>query len=220
MSLDAQLKDFFAQLQSGGLLDNTIVVFVADHGEEFYEHVMVGHHQTLYEEVIRVPFLLSLPGQDNHAEISEPVSLLDVAPTLLDLAGLPAEETFEGRSLTGLLDGRDGWRSKLWGLFGAAETRPVFSELIKAKETVRRSPHERAVVLDHDKLIVGVEGEREYYDLAADPGEKNPQATSRRSDLDRALQQLYAGEAARGTPRKGTLDAETRERMRALGYDE
>ena len=220
MSLDAQLKDFFVQLQSRGFLGDTIVVFVADHGEEFDEHGLVGHHHTLYEEVIRVPFFLLVPGQENHREISEPVSLVDVAPTILDLADLPAEETFVGRSLSGLLPERGSWRSRLRGLFGEEETRPVFSELINAKEAVRRSPHEHAVILDHDKLIVGVAGEREYYDLAVDPGEKNPKAALPHDAIDRAIQQLYAYGAGRGTPKKGSLDAETRERMRSLGYDE
>jgi len=226
MSLDAQLREQFAALQSRGFLDNAIVVMLADHGEEFREHGLMGHHQTLYEEVIRVPLIILVPGHGERVDVSPIVSLTDIAPTLLDLVGMPAPPRFEGASLRDPM-GIPRWR---WGFLGAAtrasapsatDSGVAFSELIK-ETTARQRPHEHAVITDSSKLIVGVNGEHEFYDLMRDPGETNAQALGeperQRLDHDIARLRQLAAPATPGAA--ATPDAETRERMRALGYAE
>jgi arylsulfatase A-like enzyme len=91
LSLDTELRRLFQGLASRGLLENAIVVITSDHGEEFKEHGLIGHEKTLYGEVIRVPFLIALPGGSTRTEIAETVSLVDLAPTLLRLAGISAD---------------------------------------------------------------------------------------------------------------------------------
>jgi arylsulfatase A-like enzyme len=222
-SLDAELRRMFTALEKRGLLENTIVVVTADHGEEFSEHGMVGHHQSLFEEVIRVPLIVVLPGGERRTNADDIVELTDIAPTLLDLLGVAQPPSFEGRVLPSI---RDAWRGSWFGLWRwwaseTTESRTAFSELIKAKGTLRRTPHERAAIVDGRKLIVGVDGERDYYELDSDPGERNPASpgSSMRARLDLALEQLYAyGSEGHAAPKAVTVDSDTEERMRALGY--
>lgn len=223
MSVDAALRDLFAALQQRGFLDNTVVVILADHGEEFREHGLMGHHQTLFEEVIRVPLLMTVPGEGAGARVETIVSLTDVAPTILALLGIPVPASFDGSSLLPLMGlQRRGW----WpfhpsdGPDGASPPNVAFSELIK-ESTDRRRPHERAVVHEKEKLILNVDGGREYYDLRTDPGETNPQGVSepQRTRLSESLARLQRLAGAHPTPKSTmVMDPETRERMRSLGY--
>src|SRR5262249_22562701 len=93
----------FAELDRRGFLDNALVVIVSDHGEEFIEHGRTSHGRTLYEESVHVPFIVVGPGVAAGRRVAENVSLIDLAPTLLDLLGLPPEPRFEGRSLAPLV---------------------------------------------------------------------------------------------------------------------
>ena len=226
LSIDTALRELFTELGRRGVLDDAIVVVLADHGEEFLEHGLIGHDKTLYEEVIRVPLIIHVPGQSERFDVEKRVSLIDVAPTLLDLVGIAPPAGFEGRSLAPLLRrGRDGAWSlaglrNWWAARTAGETQ-VVSELIKERDATRYSPHERAVVAGSDKLIAGVDGQREFYDLAVDPAEHQPDALAApaRAKLEQSLEPLRAY-AARGGDAAGgvVIDEDTKERMRALGY--
>lgn len=83
-----------------GLAQDTITVLTSDHGEAFWEHGERGHGKSLYEETVRVPLLIHYPAKLAQARrVERAVETIDIAPTLLDLAGLPATATLEGRSL-------------------------------------------------------------------------------------------------------------------------
>ncbi len=86
---DAQLGRLVAALRAGGLLDDTLLVLAADHGEEFLEHGDVKHCRNLFDTTIRTPLLLRVPGARPRA-VAEPVENLDIVPTLLDLLGTAA----------------------------------------------------------------------------------------------------------------------------------
>jgi arylsulfatase A-like enzyme len=228
LSLDIGLRSLFAELGQRHLLDNAVVVITADHGEEFKEHGLIGHDKSLYEEVVRVPLIMLVPGHTERTDIEQVVSLVDIAPTLVDLAGGPIPEPFEGQSLKGtLINDPNRWRVLSWfsGMPGSNGTRgSAYTELIKnAERDARRfTPHEHAIVVGSHKLIVGTAGEHEYYDLAADPGEKNATGLSEadRNKLQNAYDLIRARTRQRAAPRDTQeLDPETRERMRALGYD-
>jgi arylsulfatase A-like enzyme len=227
MSVDAALRSLFEALAARHFLDNAIVVVLADHGEEFREHGLMGHHQTLYEEVVRVPLIMRVPGHNGAVRVDPIVSVSDIAPTVLDLAGIPAPETFEAASLRRAM----GLQRRSWWPFGGSDDPPssplpatgvAFSELIK-EGTMRQRPHERAVITATDKLIVDVDGGREFYDLRADPGETNPNALDgdARTRLSTEIADFVTQTAGRTVPAAtSAMDAETRERMRALGYQE
>ncbi len=213
MSLDTELRRLFKALESRGLLENTIVVLTSDHGEEFKEHGLIGHEKTLYGEVLHVPLVISLPGSDRRTDVTEVASLIDLAPTLLGLIGRPAPGSFEGRRLIPTTVGTD------------RPSRPVaYSELPipEAGAAERLSPHTRSVVVGAHKLIAGAHGEMEFYDLRADPGERDPDALdeAERAVLRETLEEMRQL-AARRNPKREVkpIDDATREQIRALGYD-
>ena len=94
-------------LERAGRLDDTLVVLVSDHGEEFLEHSALGHKHSLFEETVRVPILMRLPGTLPAAKVieREVVSLVDVAPTILELTNVAAPAGIWGTSLVDVIDG-------------------------------------------------------------------------------------------------------------------
>jgi len=102
---DASLGALLRGLRDRGLDRNTLFVIFGDHGQAFGRHQgNYGHSLFLYEENIRVPYLIALPGLiHQQVRIARTISLIDTAPTILDLLGLPAPADYQGRSA---LDGR------------------------------------------------------------------------------------------------------------------
>ena len=97
--LDQRVAELFETLQSTGLLEDSVVVLVGDHGEEFFDHGGVLHRQTLYQEVLKVPLLLYAPGLLAPARYSQNVSIVDVLPTVLTLLGVNAAAPTAGINL-------------------------------------------------------------------------------------------------------------------------
>jgi arylsulfatase A-like enzyme len=97
---DASLGTLINGLRQRGLFENTMWIIVGDHGEAFGQHSgNYGHTFQIYEENMRVPFVISLPGAIKEPQRStQVVSLIDLAPTLLDLMGIPPEQRHQGRS--------------------------------------------------------------------------------------------------------------------------
>lgn len=96
-----ELVEFLRQQRR---LDDTIIVLMGVHGEEFVEHGGAGHGVTLYEESLRVPFAIRAPDLVATGRIVAPVDLLDVAPTIADLLGVPPSDAWQGESLLPLID--------------------------------------------------------------------------------------------------------------------
>ncbi|MBV8757223.1 MAG: sulfatase-like hydrolase/transferase [Deltaproteobacteria bacterium] len=97
-SLDTQIGRLLRELDASGQLAHTIVVIASDHGEGFGEHGYYFHGRSLYDDQIRVPLLIAVPGGAGRV-IDAPVSLVDIAPTLLDLVGMSVPSGMNGRSL-------------------------------------------------------------------------------------------------------------------------
>lgn len=102
---DQHLGRLFEAFERLGFAENTVLVIVADHGEEFGEHGVQGHGYDLHEEVVRVPLIVRAPGIAPR-RVSDVVPTVDVMPTLLELCGARARNEVEGRSLLPLLSGR------------------------------------------------------------------------------------------------------------------
>jgi arylsulfatase A-like enzyme len=219
-SVDKRIGELLAGLKKRGLLNDAVVVVTADHGEEFLEHGRVGHDAALYNETVEIPMLFRVPGSRVRREVADVVSLIDIAPTLLDLIGAPAAPTFEGRSLRPLLDEPPLWER--W--FGSKKVAERSAFLEQDNDTVRGlGNHRRALVLGADKAILDRNGTMEFFDLAADPGETQPGALSpeRRRRLVELLDETARRAAVDGDaapPQE--LDEEDKERLRALGYME
>jgi len=159
------------QLEATGLDDRTIVVITADHGEELFDHGLVGHASTTryaqaYDEILHIPLILKVPGRALTAPQCQ-VSQIDVMPTLLALTGLPVPAGVEGRDLSAALAG------------APCDERPLFAESIQGGFQARGESAASflwAVRTPDWKLIVRRHGDgttdRELYDLSADPAEQ------------------------------------------------
>src|SRR5262249_26529279 len=97
---DASLGTLLASLRERGLTEHTLFVIFGDHGQAFNQHEgNYGHSIFLYEENIRVPYLIAAPGLfDRQTRVAQTISLIDTAPTVLDLLGLPAPPDYQGRN--------------------------------------------------------------------------------------------------------------------------
>lgn len=212
-SLDASLGELFAELERRGLLRQAVVAITADHGDEFGEHGGAGHGQTLFEELVHVPLLLLAPGLEGGRTVDVPVSHVDLAATLVELAGLPVPASFEGQPLAAGL--RAGGAAAPWpaGVLSQLPENPYRPD--------RGSGHRASLVAGSRKLVLGIDGSRQQYDLARDPGERRPEALPQasRGELDLALERALA-RAGRDARREAAPEAaaELRARLRALGY--
>lgn len=105
--LDHAVATYLKGADDAHVFDDAIVIFCSDHGEGFGEHGAMHHGRRLYEELTHVPLAIRAPGWPRGKVIDGPCSLLDVAPTILDLCGLPAAKGHEGRSLASMVRGAE-----------------------------------------------------------------------------------------------------------------
>ncbi len=210
--VDAQLGRVVAFLEERGLLEQTVVVVVGDHGESLGEHEEGTHGFFVYETATHVPFLIRAPfDRTRGRRVPGLVRTADLAPTVLDLLGTePAagEAPAPGRSLVPVMTGA----AADLGAEGYAEAMyPLHHYGWSAL---------RAVRIGQYKLIDAPRPE--LFDLAADPGETTNLFESRRdvgNRLQRALRALEAQFARAAAPAKAeTIDPETRARLTSLGY--
>ncbi len=209
-SLDAEIASLFAELERRKFLDGAIVVVTSDHGEEFREHDLLLHGITLFEESVRVPLFIRLPERAGR-RVVQPVSLLDVMPTLLELLGAEADPDFEGRSLA------DAGRRDL-------PMRKLRLELLPSGVPEETRTHSGGWLDLPHKLLVEWD-DRQYvaYDLASDPAEQQPLGAEHADAID-ALRTAYDANGVELLERSNAdaetvpLDEETREKLRAIGY--
>jgi len=225
--VDDELRRLLEALEAEGRLARTLLVLTSDHGEEFLEHGWIGHGATLPEEVLRVPLLVLGPGIPAGRRISQPVGLVDLAPTLLELLGAPPLPAAMGRSFASLLRGSQSQRnsdahplfSETWfeAGFGAEGPKPVQQPSYAVRKGSRKLV----------RLRTGEGFRYAYYDLAADPAERHDlYATDPEAAADlRALLDAYPNRVARlrealtlERASGGGLDPERESQLRALGY--
>jgi arylsulfatase A-like enzyme len=204
---DDQLGRVIDHLRGRGLDRSTLVVVTADHGEEFLDHGSWIHGRTLYEEIIRVPLVVAGPGVAPRREAAQ-ASLLDVAPTILAWARLPAPARFQGRSLLQPYGPREAFGDKGHAKGGA---RKVF---------LRGGQAGLKLILSLDPEQDRVNGE-EWFDLAAEPSERRP-ARPAAAEADalrrRALSRWREARALGDSGPAVGLTPEQMERLEALGY--
>jgi arylsulfatase A-like enzyme len=208
---DAHVGKILADLKQMNLLDETVIAVTSDHGTEFFEHNNKGHRTTLFDEVIRIPFILRYPaalprGSRVHAQ----TRLIDVAPTLLELAGLRWPCEVMGRSLLPLARGE-----------AAPHDTVAVSELFSIGREIRsiRTLNWKF----HDAKTRNL---RFFFDLTRDPKEQRPlqdfAADPGRRILARYEQTTAAldiwRERVASSPTTPTLPEEVRRQLESLGY--
>jgi|GEM_PF-1426782 len=156
-----ELGRLFAVLAAKGVLDNTVVVLTSDHGEQFWEHGAARHGNCLHAEEMHVPLIAWTPGRKGALRVPERVGTIDIAPTLLDVAGAPALASAQGVSLGPALEGQ------------GAHALPQFGELLAYKPV---GEFHVSLTRDNWRFIIANPTNDwmiryELYDLGADKGE-------------------------------------------------
>ena len=211
---DTTISMILDRMRAMGALENTLVVVTSDHGEEFLEHGNKGHRRTLYEEVTRVPLVFHMPGTLKPKRIKAPVSIVDIAPTILDIVGLANESEAMGRSLLPLAKGDQD-----------ATISPAMSELTAPP----RAPNVSSLVVGHDKIIRDKKRGDYYFDLKNDPGEINgepldssDQGKTMTETLDsvRSAAKAYSKrfDKERAEKKATEIPEKTVEQLKSLGY--
>ena len=208
-------------LERGGLTDRTLVVVTSDHGEEFFEHGGKGHRHTLFDEVLKVPLVLRMPGRiPAGTRVPSLVRHIDLAPTILSLLEVPFEGALSGTSVVGD-----------WSTSGGPVDRTAISRLLMPdRKTLWVSARTSS-----RKYVVNTRGKRTremLYDLAEDPAEQRPLATrvlsgddlqelsgfmdvlAQRESEEALLREMHGGARPRGVE----LTDDIQERLRSLGY--
>ena len=211
---DDQIGRLVDHLKSLGIWDETLFVLLADHGEELQDHGSMHHIRTLFEEVLRVPLLFKLPGgrsESIRSRVPQRISNLDIAPTILDLAGIDSPSDFEGQSLRPLMSQESG------------RDRPIFAHTL-------RHESDKATLIQGDLKVIHTKTpgreDTELYDLSVDGkestdlSEADPAMTQQA--LDRLLIEIEGmrtwSEDRNLEPDPTSLTAEQIEHLRALGY--
>lgn len=209
---DALVGGFVGELEERGMLERSLVVLTADHGEGLGDHGETFHGYFVYDSTIHVPLILRLPGRAFAGRrLGDAVSHVDIAPTILELAGRELPTSLQGRSLLGLLDaeGRGD---------GAAET-AVYAESFYPLLHYGWAPLRSLRTASHKYIEAP---DPELFELASDPGERTNRFADQSRvgrqlarDLRAMAERLEEGASATTAP---DIDEETLSQLRALGY--
>ncbi|MCA9727933.1 MAG: sulfatase-like hydrolase/transferase, partial [Candidatus Eisenbacteria bacterium] len=207
---DDEIGKLLAHLRELGLYESTAIVVVGDHGEGLGEHGETAHDYFVYQSTIHVPLLLRLPGQPGGHEIDDPVSIIDIAPTLLAATRLPKPDAMVGVDLASTE-------------VVTEEVGPEGSKRYLYCESLNPTRYGcnpvLGVISDRWKYIQSTRPE--LYDLTADPGELTnliDENANRANFLEVQLQQILQQQSQARSQNESTPDAETQERLQSLGY--
>jgi arylsulfatase A-like enzyme len=210
LAVDRALGALLAALEARGLRDRTLVVVAAEHGEGLGQHGTLDHAPHVYEEQVRVPLLLRWPGKLAAGRtIREAIGLVDVAPTIADLAGVTFRAAPDGQSLTVALAA------------GAVRNpRPIIGRRRRYERSFQGHRGTKFFARDGRwKLIRATEDPDELYDLVADPGElrdlhdEKPDVAARLGDILDAALERHPDRTVVVEPSE-----EVRRGLEALGY--
>ncbi len=214
--LDTYLSELFDGLRRRGLYDDALIVFTADHGEEFYDHEGWWHGQTLYDELMHVPLIVKLPGNARRGQTNAYLARhVDIPVTFIHFAGLKRPEAMPGKALFGE-NNTDA----------NADTLFVYAELDFENNILQG-------VRTYDTKVIHANADNprrfdpvEFYDLAADPlehhnlaGQQNP-----RKDDQQKLEEVLEGmlrftrENAAVPVLDSGMTSDIKQRLEALGY--
>ena len=172
--VDRSIGGILACLDDNGLRENTIVVHTSDHGDMLGAHRLFGK-EVMYEESTRVPLLVSMPGQTRIERIEQPVSHIDLVPTLLDLLGSSPKEACQGTTLAPLLRGDTGQPRPVFIEWSPNRTKLVKRSVVSSSHRAKRAMEEstRSIVTpDGWKCSLRDCDAGELYRLTDDPRER------------------------------------------------
>jgi arylsulfatase A-like enzyme len=218
--LDARVAEVLQWFEESGMLDRTMVIITADHGENVGDHQMMGHAYCLYDTLLHVPLIIHYPrGVATPGRLEHQVQTLDLLPTILAMLGDTSSETYRS------LQGYDLLSSTRHDFTIAEQAHPDLTTFYKEFPGVDVSRYNRALKMirtDGYKYIWGSDGDHELYDLQADPDEQCNIIAERpdiAEDFDRRLiEWRNSFEAATPLDKVPEFEEEVKARLRALGY--
>ncbi len=222
---DHSLELLAGKLREMRVLDNTLIVVISDHGEEFWDHGWTAHGHSVYQELTHCLLVMSCPELfSSPRRISEPVQLIDVMPTILDLLGIKAPEPIEGQSLAPLARGRPFQRRGLVMSSRFAAANPMGLVPENSTDSFAIIDSKRKFIYRNKAAKAGIR-KVELYDRVTDRSEQHDIAAEHPREVERMMTQLVQWIDAQNKVRlllgpKGAtqLDRQTIERLRSLGY--
>ncbi|MFC2154238.1 sulfatase [Candidatus Altiarchaeota archaeon] len=197
---DDRFARFLETLDEKGIRDETIIIFVSDHGQSFADRENRGRvgHTILYEEVLRVPLILNIPGQKESAEVQEIVELIDLMPTVLGLLEMDVPEGIEGKNL---LENHREYDSH------------AYSENFRKYTAYSlRNDNLKIIYYEDEDLF-------EFYDLDEDPHERNDLSGQNTTQEDQLRELLMSKIPIKiSLTQEAQIDEEAIEELKALGY--
>lgn len=230
LEFDHYFGEFVNKLKDLNLYDSSTIIFMSDHGEEFYDHRGWSHGHSLYNELIRVPLMIKFPQNKYRGmEITENVGIIDILPTILDLNKIDFDSrSVDGISLLPLIEGKKWQRNSLYSSLSTCwmveAIPPKFSILAKDLKLTVNYPFKESNLEFFEKDAKPPELERmELFDMRKDKTEKNnifdqkkipEEFRSLISELQMTINKAIAS-SKRG---KLILSEEEIEKLKALGY--
>jgi arylsulfatase A-like enzyme len=201
LDFDRRIAPFLNEVRNSELNENTVLVLTSDHGEELLEHGGWDHGFNLYEQQLRVPLVIRMPGATDRRRDARAANLVDVMPTILALANADLPEGIEGSDL----------------LASDASDRATFSAATKHREGVY------ALRTESYKLIFdGKSGAVSLFDLSADRGEYRDIAAENEAEARDLLgvlsRHIERARASRLHPESAVIPEDIRKRLESLGY--
>ena len=232
--VDHAIEKFYTTLKDIGLLDSTIIIITADHGEEFWEHAGleaenfydprgccgVGHGHNVFNEIIEIPLLISAPAISN-IQSNRLISMVDIMPTILDFLNVDDSTQSQGTSLLPAIEGEAIENPILLEtMFRFYETEWLNSTPVAV--TGLRTGEWKLVyaTMEHDGKPAWI---GELYNVRKDPlevfnvMEENPETFRRLMNQMHSMSQAYSENALTGNKYK-EMDEETRRKLKSLGY--
>lgn len=231
--VDAYFGALVGHLERAGLRENTLVVFLSDHGEQLFDHGAWGHGSSVYQEELRIPLIFSLPGVIPESKSSNAlVQGVDLLPTLLDLLGIPEPAGVAGRSLLPIIFGTEtpalsqapiyAWSNiRLPGADAIYFNSERLTSVRQGRWKLVRTTRKRKSIYNTYQLYHTYQ----LFDLDSDPGEE-VDLWFRQPVIGHTLRQSLETKIRRDSsivapaPKAKPLGAEVEENLRALGYVE
>lgn len=211
---DYHVNQLFDRLKKLGIFDNSLIIITSDHGEEFMEHGKMLHMQ-IYKELMHVPLIIKFPGENEHKRIKNPVGIIDIMPTILDIVGIKYDN-FQGKSLLSIINNNDKEAIK--------ENRFIFSTLYGF--TINGECNILLRNRDYCFFTQNKFTKSELYDIKIDPGEKiniaNKKKNKEKELLKNAIEyynvQWRIKKRFKHRKKPVSLTKKDRERLKSLGY--
>ncbi len=224
---EALIKPLMERLKKLDLYDNTMIVLISDHGEEFFEHGAWQHLHSVYNETIKIALIIKFFNSEHAGKkITKYARITDIMPTILDALDMnPSKQQFDGKSLFDLLSGEE--QEKDERIFISELAPNVMKKHVPKKVAINRG--KQKFILNHDYSPEDLAyffsqppefDPREVYDLGQDPDElenivgENPQLVKVFLDFLK----IQNKQKRKVSPEEAELNEELREQLRALGY--